>query len=86
MTLVIEDAGRNPATPDNAAEWASSYGLTFPVLADPNNTGVNYIVTDPGMSGGYGLPNSQLLLPGLEVKIVNGSVSESDFLPSLAPE
>ena len=60
ITLVIE-SNSGPATQEDAATWASDYGLTFPVLADPNNTGWNYIQTYPGLGGSYGLPNKQLL-------------------------
>mgnify|MGYP001364174457 CR=1 FL=1 len=85
MTLIIEsDTG--PATQEDAASWASQYGLTFPVLADPNKTLVNYIRTDPNFSGGYGLPNKQLLSPGMQVEMVNGSVTPNDFIPFLDEE
>ena len=85
MTLIIEsDTG--PATPEDAASWANQYGLTFPVLADPNKTLVNYIRTDPNFSGGYGLPNKQLLSPGMQVEIVNGGVTPNDFTPFLDEE
>ena len=84
MTLVIE-SNSGAATTGDAVEWANQYGLTFPVLADPNNTGWNYISTDPNIGNSYGLPNSQLLSPGLKVEKVNGGISESDFLPFLEP-
>ena len=66
------------ATQEDAAEWAQTHGLTFPVLADPSNTGWNYIQTGmaPGQ-GSYGLPNTQLLSPGMKVEQVNGGVSHS---------
>lgn len=86
MTLVIADGDDNPATQEDAAEWAETYGLTFPVLADPNTTLINYIRTDPNFNGGYGLPNKQLLSPGMKVEMVNGSVSANDFLPFLDEE
>ena len=85
MTLIIEsDTG--PATQEDAESWANQYGLTFPVLADPNSTLINYIRTDPNFSGGYGLPNKQLLSPGMQVEIVNGGVTQNDFLPFLDEE
>ena len=68
-----------PATQEDAAEWANTYGLTFPVLADPSNTGWNYIGTDPTINGSYGLPNSQLLSAGMVVEKVNGGVTESNI-------
>jgi hypothetical protein len=83
ITLIIE-SNSGPATQEDAAEWADSYGLTFPVLADPNNTGFNYISTDPSIGGSYGLPNSQLLSPGMRVEIVNGGVYENNFTPFLS--
>lgn len=86
ITLVIADENDSPATQEDAAEWANDYSLSFPVLADPNNTGWNYIQTDPNIQGSYGLPNKQLLSPGLSVEIVNGGVSEGDFTPFLDEE
>jgi len=77
ITLVIESMS-GAATQEDAADWASQHGLNFPVLADPSNTGWNYIQTDPSIQGSYGLPNSQLLAPGMEVIKVNGGVSHSD--------
>ena len=85
ITLIIE-SNTGPATQNDAASWASDYGLTFPVLADPNNTGWNYISTDPSVSGSYGLPNSQLLSPGMKVEKVNGGVYPADFSPFLDSE
>ena len=83
ITLIIE-SNSGPATQNDAAIWANEYGLTFPVLADPYNTGWNYISTDPSVSGGYGIPNSQLLSPGMWVEKVNGGVYQSDFMPYLS--
>jgi len=85
ITLVIE-SNTGAATQADAAQWASDYGLTFPVLADPNNTGYNYLGTDPSISGSYGLPNSQLLSPGMKVEKVNGGVNPGDFTPFLDEE
>jgi len=86
ITLIIEN-NSGPATAEDAATWASDYGLTFPVLADPSKTGINYIQTDPNFSGGYGLPNKQLLSPGMKVEIVNeNALSANDFLPFLDEE
>ena len=85
ITLVIE-SNSGPATQEDAATWASDYGLTFPVLADPNNTGWNYIQTYPGLGGSYGLPNKQLLSPGMLVEVVNGGVTPNDFTPFLDEE
>ena len=85
MTLITEN-NSGPATAEDAATWANDYGLTFPVLADPSNTLIDYIRTDPNFSGGYGLPNKQLLSPGMQVEIVNGSVSPNDFIPFLDEE
>ena len=82
ITLLIEN-NSGAATQADAATWANDYGLSFPVLADPNNTGWNYIQTDPNIQGSYGLPNNQLLIPGMEVVIVNSSVGEENFLQYL---
>ena len=93
ITLIIESDNVDPttgqyvsATQADTVTWSNQYNLTFPVLADPDNTGWNYIQTDPSVQGGYGLPSTQLLGPGLEVLKVNSWIQESDFLPYLDPE
>ena len=43
MVAIFEDLNFNPATPANAREWQTQYGLSFPVLADtPNALGDFY--------------------------------------------
>jgi hypothetical protein len=36
ITVMYEDASHNPADVAFAATWASTFGLTHPVLADPD--------------------------------------------------
>ena len=90
ISLIIESDNVDPttgwyasATQADTVTWSNQYNLTFPVLADPYNTGWNYIQTDPSVQDSYGLPNAQLLGPNLEVLKVNSWIYESDFLPYL---
>ena len=54
-------------TGDNAQqEWASTHGLTHPVVDDSN-----YDVTGRFVSGSFGIPNVQVLSPGMKVEITN---------------
>lgn len=65
------------ATQADAAEWAQRHELTFPVLADPGNTGLNYMREDPNFDGTMYFPNTQLLSPGMNIEQVNGGVSHA---------
>ena len=56
-------------------EWVSTHGLTHPVLDDSG-----YDVIGRFISGSFGIPNVQVLSPGMQVQITNTNhVSPSDF-------
>jgi hypothetical protein len=79
MTLIGETNTGDPAQED-LMEWATDYGLTHPVLADPGFSEiVNYLYADPSFNGSFGLPNMELLSPGMVVVSSNGWVNAGDI-------
>ena len=61
--------------------WANRYNLTHPVVADPDfDETVQYLWGDPDFSGGFGLPNMQLLSSGMVIRASNDWVSQSDIV------
>jgi hypothetical protein len=38
MNIIIEDGESNPPDQADLEEWAGEFGLTFPVLADPDSS------------------------------------------------
>ena len=75
--LIAEDAESNATDTDDAAVWADTYGLTFPVLADAGWTVGNRFEVD------FGIASYSLLGPGLEVLIKDGNVSDADIEAAL---
>ena len=73
ITLLSENADYQPVDLEDLQEWAGTYGISHPVLQDTSSMAWNYIQTglEPGV-GSYGLPNLQLLSPGMLVEITNG--------------
>ena len=64
--------------------WANTFGLTHPVVADPGfDVTAQYLFADPNFSGSFGLPNMQLLSPGMIVERSNTWIDQSDFMPYL---
>ena len=77
------NSGQTPSQSDLYL-WANTYGLTHPVVADPGfDVTAQYLFADPNFSGSFGLPNMQLLSPGMVVEMSNTWVSQSDFMPYL---
>jgi hypothetical protein len=80
MTLLSEDDNSNPVDQEDLETWANMHGLSHPVLQDTSGVAWNYIQTGlPAGSGSYGLPNLQMLSPGMVVEITNGHVTSSDI-------
>ena len=77
FTLILENYDYASPSVSDLAGWASNFGLTHPVLADPGTAvGYSYIGTTGVTS--IGLPSTQLLGPGMEVLAVNQySISRS---------
>ncbi len=76
--LIAEDIEYNATTTEDAAVWADTHGLTFPVLADANwEVGNRFEV-------GNGIPSYSLLGPGMEVLIKDGTVTDADIEAAIA--
>ncbi len=79
ITLLGEDGGDQPPTQLDLMEWASTYGLKHPVLADPNyGTSFRYI---EGYS--IALPTMHLLGPGAKVIAIDTYVPEETLVANL---
>jgi hypothetical protein len=85
MTLIGETNSSDNPTQEDLMQWASDYGLTHPVVADPGfSEYVNYLWADPGFTGNFGLPNMVLLSPGLQVEYSNSSFGTAEIEALLA--
>ena len=65
--LYAEDQGGNPPNQQDLQQWANTYGMTFPVLAD-----TNWMITSKFISGpSIYLPTYQLIAPGMDIVAVD---------------
>lgn len=71
----LED-GTTDMTPDDLTRWADTYGITHPVLADPE-WGYGWTLdTDYSLA----MPSSTLLAPGAIIEITDGfELTGADF-------
>lgn len=74
LEVMIENNDSETPSVDDLAEWAGTYGLTMPVLADEGETVVYSFAT----GGSIGLPYTVLLDRGEVVESV-GSATTSDM-------
>jgi hypothetical protein len=74
LEIIIEDESSNAPDNDDLVSWADQYGLTMPVLADPQSTTLYSFA-----SGSVGLPFTVLLDRGVVVESTNYPTS-SDAL------
>jgi|TARA_B110000495_G_C22527069_1_gene320873 hypothetical protein len=83
--LIIENSAYSPPSVSDLGTWATNFGLTHPVMADPGaSTSYNYIGTEA--DGSFGLPSLQLIGPGMEVLAVNESHIPASLIESYLPE
>jgi len=76
LEIIIENNDSESPSVDDLTEWADTYGLTMPVLADAGSS-VLYTYA----SGSIGLPYTVLLDRGVVVESVgSASVGEMDDL------
>ena len=86
MTLISENQASQDPSLEDLQEWANTYNLTHPVLADPGYTEtLRYLYADPEFTGSIGLPTMQLLAPGMIVDKIDTNIQRSD-VESLLPE
>ena len=82
ITLMSKNADEQAPSQEDLQEWATDYGLNYPVLADPEySVVVKYLWENPTFTGSIALPNMQLLSSGMVVEMSNVQLSESDLLP-----
>jgi hypothetical protein len=79
MTLIAENSAGGDPSLEDLQEWANTYNITHPVLADSGFLEtLNYLRADPNFTGSIGLPTKQLLAPGMVVNMVDEQVQRSD--------
>ena len=82
ITMIGENADGLSPTQEDLQQWAADYGLTHPVVADPDyGAAVNYLFANPNFTGSISLPNMQLLSGGMIVEVSNDQLSETQILP-----
>ena len=85
ITFIAENDNSQAPSQSDLMYWANTYGLTHPVVADPGfNETVQYLWANPQFDGTIGLPNMQLLSPGMVVELTNSWPSES-YIVSYLP-
>jgi hypothetical protein len=55
-------------TQEEVESWANDFGLTHAVVFDGNNSIISSFLPQ---GGNFGIPNVQVLSPGMKVEIVN---------------
>ena len=74
MTAIIQTEDYSDPTVEDLQEWADTYSMTFPVLADPGSATMNSYATG---SASIGLPFSVVYDKGVIVEVTQAG--ESDF-------
>lgn len=76
LEVMIEDAQGRPMNTSGLEDWADEYGLTMPVLSDPNGEIMWQYAADSG--GSVGLPFTVVLDRGVKIKtIMSGANSDA---------
>jgi len=65
IDVLYEDIDSQPATAETAERWVDAYGLTVPVLIDPDQTVIiNWVLANA-------IPSESLMKPGLEILVLD---------------
>ena len=78
ITLLGENLASQPPTQAELAQWAATFGLNHPVVADPN-----WGVTGRFVSGSFGLPAMHLLGAGAQVLQRQTFIDENEVIAAL---
>ena len=81
---MAENDNDQPPTASELMDWANTYGITYPIVTDPEfGETLQYLSADSFFDGNIGLPNMQLLSSGMVVEISNGWLSENTIVSYL---
>lgn len=83
ITAASEDASYGDVDQEDQLEWATAFGLTFPVVADP--AAATDAVYDPSHAR---RPSYVLLAPGAEIVVMGAKPSDAEIeavLPTSYP-
>ena len=79
LTLIGEDNEGDPITPSQLPEWADTFGLTHPVLADPEfETTLRYMISFP-----ISLPARHWIVPGMVIDGIDAPMDEDAIREAL---
>lgn len=73
LSTWAENENSEAPSVDEIAAWADQYGMTFPVLADPNWAINNRFEKD------HGIPTQVLLAPGAKLVKVDAMITGADI-------
>lgn len=83
--MLIENWDYDAPSVGDLGSWASDYGLSHPVLADPG-MGVSYGYIGTTGATTIGLPSKQLIGPGMEVLAVHESFISASMIEAHLPD
>lgn len=72
MNVIVGNAADEPADLEDLQDWSGEYGLTMPVLSDPNGAWVTSHIT----TSSYGLPYVVLLDQGVVIDTLEWATVE----------
>lgn len=75
ITLLSENDNEETPSTGQLMGWAETYGLSHPVLADPNGSTIQRFVG----GGSYGLPYQVMLAPGAKVAAIDITATGSSI-------
>ena len=79
VTLLVEAESNVTATVDDLNTWADEYGITHPVVTDPEWEVINSYSEREHPA----LPALTLIAPGMEILETSGTVEEADIVAAL---
>lgn len=69
---MVQSNNNQTPTASELMDWANTCGITHPIATDTDFSEVaQYLWANPSLHGNIGLPNTQLLSPGMVVEISN---------------
>jgi glutathione peroxidase-family protein len=79
VQALIENVDSQTPSSADLTEWEQTYGVSFPVVADPNSEGLYSFA-----SGSIGLPYRVLVNREMQVTDSNGDVNDADIRALMA--
>lgn len=75
LQVMMEDASGSPMNRGDLKDWSENYGLTMPVLSDPNSAEMWKYAADSG--GSVGLPFTVVIDRGVVIDTIQSGSNSS---------